>query len=463
MSATISATAVLVVDGTGRGHAICELFIRNNPSVTVFYGPGCDVITHPRIVAVPSISLADVDTALAFLAENPVEFVFVSNIDALSTGYVDTLREAGHTVIGPIAAAAELEASKARGKRFCVTHGIPVPEFGVFTSADEAKRHIRELPYQCVVKIDGLTPDGDGSVVCDSVAEAEATVDRFAEQHGDDLRLVVEQRLTGYEVSVFALLDGSNAVLFPLAMDYKRTLEGDSGKNCDGMGSVAPHPAAGPELTERVRRELLDPLVNGLRAENLDFTGFVYLGAVVTEHGPVVIEINARFGDSEAQVVLPGVGNDFVALCRAVLAGELDRHELVTDGQARCSVALVQGCVDPIDPQAAVGWPFGEFTTGQQVSGLTAVDRREVTLYYANLRRGPDGAPTTCGGRVLHVVGVASTLAGARERAYRQIPLISFAGMRYRTDIAADADGGAATWPSSALTSAPILSGGSAA
>src|SRR5262249_34363009 len=191
-----------------------------------------------------------------------------------------------------------------------------------------------------------------------------------AEAAGQPLRLVVDERLTGPEISVFALLDGTGAMLFPPAMDYKRALEGDAGKNCDGMGSIAPHPDDGPALRERLRRKLVGPLVRGLQAEGLDFTGFVYLGAGLTERGPMVIEINARFGDSEAQAVLPGVRTDFTDLCRAVLAGRLASRRLDTDGLARCSVALVQGCVDPADPAAAVGWPFGEFDAGQQVSGL---------------------------------------------------------------------------------------------
>jgi phosphoribosylamine--glycine ligase len=428
---------ILVVDGTGRGHAICDLFTRTNPAVTVYYGPGCDVIENDRIVPVPSISLTDVRTVLRFLAEHPVEFVFVSHVDALSLGYVDDLRRAGHRVIGPTARAAELESSKTRGKAFCVEHGIPVPRFGVFTAAAAAKAYIRQVPFQCVVKADGLTVDGDGSVVCDSVAEAEAAVDRFAAELGGSPRLVVEERLSGQEVSVFALLDGENGLVFPLAMDYKRTFEGDAGKNCDGMGSITPHPADSHPLREQLRAALVDPLIRGLRAEKLDFTGFVYLGAMLTDRGPAVFEINARFGDSEAQAVLPGVRSDFLAMCRAVLAGTLAGQRLVTDGLARCSVALVQGCLDPADPDALPGWPFGEYAAGQPVSGLETIDPREAAVFYANLRRGAAGRPQSCGGRVLHVVGRGYSLDQARHHAYQQAWRIWFPGMRYRSDIGA--------------------------
>jgi phosphoribosylamine--glycine ligase len=429
---------VLVVDATGRGHAICDLFTRTNSEVTVYYGPGCDVIEHDRIVCVPSISLADAGTVLDFLAANPVEFVFVSNIDALSRGYVDELRRAGHRVIGPTAAAAELESSKARGKQFCLDHGLPVPAFGVFTDAAEAKTYIRSLRQACVVKTDGLTPDGDGAVVCDSAAEAEAAVDCFAAASGGSVRLLIEERLTGQEVSVVALLDGRNAVMLPLAMDYKRALDGGAGKNCDGMGSIAPHPADSLILREDLREALINPLVKGLQADGIDFTGFVYIGAMLTARGPAVLEINARFGDSEAEVVLPGVRNDFVALCRAVLRRGLDRAVLATDGLARCSVALVQGCLDTHDPGALPGWPFGDFAGGQPVTGLHAVDPREAVLFYAGLRRDSTGRPATCGGRVLHVVGTGQSPDQARRRAYRQIGRVWFPGMRFRAGIGAE-------------------------
>jgi phosphoribosylamine--glycine ligase len=424
-------TDILLVDGTGRGHALCDLFVRTDPAVTVHYGPGCDVIEHPRIRAVPPIRLDDPDTVLAYLADHPVEFVFVSYIDALADGLVDRLRRAGHKVIGPTAAAAMLESSKARGKEFCVRHGIPVPEHAVFTDLAAATAYIASRPYPCVVKANGLTPDGDGSVVCATAGEGVAAAARLAAAGLGPL--VVEERLAGPEVSVFALLDGHAAMTFPPAMDYKRTLCGDAGKNCDGMGSIAPHPLDTPALRDELRAALVDPLVRGLRAEQLDFTGFVYLGAVLTARGPVVIEINARFGDSEAEVVLPGVRESFTELCRAVLGGALADRPVDHDGRARCSVALVQGGVPDADGRPLPGWPFGEFAAGQPVSGLD--DHDGATVYYANIRRDGDGRPVTSGGRVLHVVGAGDDLDEARTAAYRRAARITFPGVRYRADI----------------------------
>ncbi|WP_144122737.1 phosphoribosylamine--glycine ligase [Catellatospora sichuanensis] len=426
---------VLVIDGGGRGHAICRLFTRTDPDVTVFYGPGCDLVQDDRIVSVPSISLFNPRTALEFLLENPVDFVFVAHIDALSRAYVDILRASGQRVIGPDRAAALLEASKERGKRFCADNGIPMPRYQAFTDPELAREYVRSLPYECVVKTDGLTLLGDGTVVCDSPAEAEAAVVQFASEAGDDFRVVIEERLRGWEISVFALLDGDSALALPSALDYKRTFEDDRGKNCDGMGSVTPHPEAGPELDAEIRRTVLDPVVRAMRHEGLDYSGFLYIAVMMTDDGPRVIEINTRIGDSEAQVLLPGIRTDFTSLCRAVLDRTLHEQKIHTDGLARCCVALTQGCLDPDDPDAHPGYPFAGFITGQHVTGLEAVDADEADLFYADLRADALGRPVTAGGRVVHVVGAGSTLAEARERAYRQIDRIAFRGMRYRGDI----------------------------
>ncbi len=427
---------VLVIDGTGRGHAICDLFVRTDSDVTVYYGPGCDVIEHERIVVVPSISLEDPATALAFLETQPVELVFVSNIDALSNGYADVLRAHGHRTIGPSKAAAELESSRERGKRFCLDHGLAIAPYRCFTEVEPAKAYVRSVPYACVVKTDGLCKNGDGAIVCDTAEDAECAIDGFARQFGGALRLVIEQRLRGPEISIFALLDGESYLLFPTAMAFQRTLDGDRGINCSGMGSVAPHPMIGPGLEAQIRTRLLDPLVRGLRRDGLDFTGFISLGAMITEDGLSIIEIDAQFGDSEAEVVLPSVHSDFTILCRSILDRTLRDHRLITDRFVRCTVALTQGCTDRDDSGDLPGWPFGEAATGQPVSGLDAVDRREATLFYANLRLDSGGRPVTSGGRVLHVVGKGRSFEQARGRAYRQISCIRFPGMRCRSDIA---------------------------
>jgi phosphoribosylamine--glycine ligase len=450
------ADRVLVIDDTGRGHAICDLFVRTDSDVAVYYGPGCEVIEHERIIAVPSISLEDPATALAFLAIQPVELVFVSSIAALANGYADVLRAHGHRVIGPSKAAAELEFSKERGKRFCFDHGLATAPHRFFTEVEPAKAYVRSLPHACVVKADGLCKNGDGAIVCETTEDAERAIDGFARQFGGGLRLVIEQRLRGPELSIFALLDGESYLLFPTAMAFPRALDGDRGINCSGMGAVAPHPMIGPGLEAQIRTRLLDPLVRGLRRDGLDFTGFISLGAMITEDGLSLIEFDAQLGDCGAEVVLPSVHSDFTILCRSILDRTLRDHRLITDRFVRCSVALTQGCTEPGDPEALPGWPFGAFADGQPVSGLDAVERREALLFYANLRRDSGGRPVTSSGRVLHVVGKGRGFEEARGRAYRQISRITFPGMRYRSDIAGKLP---STEPSRGSTHADSLRG----
>jgi phosphoribosylamine---glycine ligase len=427
------ADRVLVIDGTGRGHAICDLFVRTDSDVIVYYGPGCDVIEHDRIIVVPSISLEDPATALVFLETQPVELVFVASIDALANGYADVLRAHGHRTIGPSQAAAELAASKQRGKRFCRDHGLATAAYRCFTEAGPAKAYARSLPYACVVKVDGPCKRGDGSVVCDTAEAAERAIDGFARRFGGALRLVIEERLRGPEISIVALLDGDGYLLFPTAMAWKRALDGDRGITCDGMGAIAPHPMIGPGLEAQIRTRLLDPLVRGIRRDGLDFTGFISLGAMITDDGFCLIEIDAQLADAAAEVVLPGVHSDFTGLCRSILDRTLRDHRLITDRFVRCTVALTQGGTELGDPE---GSPFGALAAGQLVSGLDAVDRGEAMLFYAGLRRDPAGRPVTSGGRVLHVVSKGRGFEEARGRAYRQISRITFPGMRYRSDIA---------------------------
>jgi phosphoribosylamine---glycine ligase len=426
---------VMVIDATGRGHAICDLFVRTNSRVVVYYAPGCELVDHSRIRSVQEISLTDVGTVISFLQNNPVDFVFVSNIDALCRGYVDAISAAGWPVIGPDAAAATLEASKVRGREFCTAHGLPIPPYRAFHGSAAASEFIRHRPEgPCVVKANGLTADGDAAIVCETRAAALDAVSTLSAAHGREELMLVEELVTGTEISVFALLDGTSALLFPPAMDYKRALVGDRGKNCDGMGSIAPHPAESPELRAQLKRTLVEPLVRGIAAENLRFTGFVYIGAMLTVNGLVVLEINARFGDSEAEVILPGLTSDFAALCHAVLAGGLSAESVSTDGLARCSVALVQGAVSGDDPRLRPGWPHGKFAVGQPVAGLSAfVPGTQV--FCAGVRRDDLGQPVTAGGRVLHVVGAGVAPELARERAYRRAAQISFAGISYRSDI----------------------------
>jgi phosphoribosylamine--glycine ligase len=426
---------LLIDDQTGRGHAICDLFVRTDPDTVVYYGPAHPAIVHPRVVHAPSVSLGDVETVAAFCKSNDVDFTFVSWINSLSLGYVDALQRKGLRVVGPTQRGAELETSKRRGKRFCIDHGIPTPEYMTFDDPAAAKSYVRSLGHAAVVKEDGLRTLGDGAHMCSSAGEAEAVIDEIAVRQGRAFFVLIERRHFGTEISIFAFTDGKSYVLFPAALDYKRALDGDRGKNCAGMGSIAPHPAADSALYRVLRHTIMDKVLRGLVREKIEYTGFIYVGALLTDEGPVTLEINARFGDSEAQAVLPSVRTNFTALCRQALNRQLDNVKLDTDLLHRCCIVATQGSIRPGDERAKPGWPFGDYDAGHRIEGVDRVDPSCATVFFAGTGVDREGSLVTARGRVLNVVGLGVSREQAIENAYRQLRQISFPGMRYRSDI----------------------------
>jgi phosphoribosylamine--glycine ligase len=428
-------SAVLLIDHqTGRAHALCDLFLRTDPEVVVFYGPGHPAIRHPRLVMVPQISLNDVGTVIDFCRTTEVDFVFVSWINSLALGYVDALREVGIRVIGPSRAGAELESSKRRGKDFCTDHGIPVARYESFDDPLAATDYVRSRPYPVVVKENGLTDVSDGARMCTNVREAEEAIVATLDRMGQDFSVVIEQRLEGQDVSLLALTDGTNYVLLTPALDYKRANDCDTGMNCDGMGTVSPHPRMDDELLLH-SRQIFDRIMAGFAAEGIVYTGFLYVGGMTVDNRLYVLEINSRLGDSEAQVVLPAVLSNFTDVCELILEGSLARAQLELDSLARCCISATQGSLAPDDPTSKPGWPFGAYESGQLIHGLDDVDPTKATVFLAGTGIDELGRYVTTRGRVVHVVGHGESLAEATENAYDQLGRITFAGLRYRTDI----------------------------
>ncbi|MEI8703480.1 phosphoribosylamine--glycine ligase [Mesorhizobium sp. ISC15] len=432
---------VLLIDSTGRGHALADLFQRTDPSVRVFYGPGNSSVADERICTVPEVSLGDPASAVRFCQARRIDFVFVSHMDALSSGYVDFLRASGIPTIGPDRGATRLEASKAFTKGLLKRYGVNTPRFEVFDRPELAKRYIRTLDYEVVVKADGLC-GGKGAYVCDDQTSAIQAVETIMLEraHKDaGNRIVVEERLSGVEISIFALFDGKDFLVCPAALDYKRSDDGNKGVNCEGMGSISPHPLADKALYREIRTEILEPLRAAILGECLNYTGFIYVGAMLCHDGIKVLEINVRFGDSEAEVVLPKLQSNFVRLCESVLHRTLGSMSLETDDKCYCNVVAGQGATIQLEEGGREirypGWPYGNFEVGFPVSGLDALDRRNCRLFFADVRRDDQGRFVTSGGRVLHVTGVADNFAQAVHHAYTNIEKIRFAGMSYRSDI----------------------------
>lgn len=416
---------VCVVGSGGREHALAWALAR---SAEVVVTPGSPGMAGRRI-AVTAAPPEEVGADLYVVGpEAP-----------LVDGLADRLRAAGHLVCGPGADGAQLEGSKAFMKEALVEAGVPTARHGVFTSADEAAAFLRSLPGPpWVVKTDGLAA-GKGVLVAATIEAAEADVRaKLAGAFGPaGRRVVVEEGLSGPECSLQVLCDGERVVPLAPARDHKRVDDGDRGPNTGGMGAFAPVPAVGDELVESIVATAVAPLVAALRRRGIDYRGVLYAGLMLTPDGPKVLEYNVRFGDPEAQVVLPLLDEDPAEVLAAAAGGDLrpiaGRPGLVARDRAAVSVVL-----------AVEGYPEAP-RTGDKIEGLGADGQLAdpvagVTVLHAGTRRiGGDGGPfVTAGGRVLDVTAVAPTAAEARQRAYEAVGRIAWSGMHFRQDIAGE-------------------------
>ncbi len=434
-------TKILLVDRSGRGHAYSELFSRTNPESVVYYAPGCGAVTTERVIAVPELSLAEAGPMVEFATKKKIDLVFVANATALATGFVDEFRDAGFPVIGPDRNASRLESSKIFGKEFCVRHNIRVAEFAHFDRPEAALQYVRNLSYQVVVKADGLC-GGNGSFVCDTVADAEAAihtlmVERKFEQAGD--RVVIERRLFGTEISVFALLDRSGALLLPMALDYKKSDDGNTGITCGGMGAVSPHPLENPELADLVHAQLLDPIYKAIQKEGLNYAGVIYLGCMKVEQKLYLLEINVRMGEPEAEVTLSRIESDFLRICENITRGKLSETRLELNSLSFCDIVAAQGRTRQIvkgkNKGWYAGWPYGRYGKYYPITGLDKLNLQQCKLFLGEAFLHPQKGLVSDGARVLHVVGIGKSHQEAVDHAYANIQHVKFNGIRYRSDI----------------------------
>jgi len=336
---------------------------------------------------------------------------------------VDALQAEGFRVFGPTRAAARVEWSKVYAKELLSRAGVPQPEHRSFDSPEEAVRWVRSLGGRCVVKADGLAA-GKGALVCADPQEAEDAVRSLMVEgrFGQAGRRVVEEYLEGEEASALAFVDGECVVPMVLAQDHKRLLDGDRGPNTGGMGAVAPLSHLPASLVERVHREVLEPAAEALCRDGAPFRGVLYAGLMLTREGPKVLEFNARFGDPEAQVLLPLLESDLAEVLVAACEGRLSEVRLRWKPKAAvCVVAAAQGYPDsPVK--------------GQTIHGLDGPLPRNTLVFCAGVDE-QDGRLVTAGGRVLNAVGLGPDVRAAREAAYRVLGQVGFEGMHYRKDI----------------------------
>ena len=416
---------VLVVGGGGREHALAWKFASEASVSEVLCAPGnAGIGGSARLADVPAADPA----ALAALAEREaIDLTVVGPELPLDRGIADLFASRGLRIFGPSRAAARLECSKVFAKAFMTRHGIPTARYRACDNAAEAHAIAAsgELGFPLVVKADGLAA-GKGVVVAADRAAADVAVSAAMEdrQFGDaGSRLVLEECLAGPEVSFFAICDGRRAAPLMSAQDHKRVFDGDEGPNTGGMGAFTPSPLVDEPMRARIMQEVIDPVVNGLRAEGHVYVGFLYAGLMLTCDGPKVIEFNVRFGDPEAQVVIPMIASDLAPRLAAAAEGALDGAPIAFRPERHVGVVL-----------ASKGYP-GAGPSGLPIHGLDDAARLDDVLVFhaGTARRGDD--VVTAGGRVLTVVGRGRTFEDAIDRAYAGVSKISFEGMHYRRDI----------------------------
>jgi phosphoribosylamine--glycine ligase len=419
---------ILVLGGGGREHAIVDALLRSHHKPEVLVAPG-NGGTARVATNVPDLKIDDPDAVAEYAAANAVDLVVIGPEGPLVAGVADAVHAKGIKAFGPGAPAARLEGSKAFAKGVMRRHGIATAESRAFADRklDQAVFYLENAEYPIVVKADGLAA-GKGVVIAGTLEEAQAAVAAcFDGAFGEAGEVViVEQFLKGPECSLLAFTDGVSVVPMEPARDHKRAFDNDEGPNTGGMGVYSPVPSI-DELTVARMTELLQQTITGLYKEGIRYRGVIYGGFVLTDSGPKVLEYNARFGDPETQVLLPRLTSDLVDIMIAVGNGTLaDTKPLWSSDQA-VSVVLASG-----------GYP-GAYETGKVITGVDEADAMPgVTVFHAGTALREDGTLVTSGGRVLDVTALAPTLREARTLAYEAVSKISFEGMFYRSDIAAN-------------------------
>lgn len=412
---------VLILGSGGREHALAWKIAQSDRVKSIFCAPGNGGIS--AIGKCLPIKLSDVGQLIQFCEDEGIGLTVVGPDDALAAGVVDRFTEAGLRIFGPTASAARLESSKVFAKEFMQRHGIPTARSGHFTSSDEAREFAATMSLPVVLKADGLAL-GKGVIIATSRAEVETAISQIMDERkfGDAGKaIVIEEFLEGQECSIHALVDSSSYLLFPSAQDHKRAHDGDMGLNTGGMGTYSPAPQLTPALETRVREEVLDRFIAGLKADGMEYRGMLFPGLMLTADGIKVLEFNCRFGDPETQVLLARLDSDLLDLLEATIEGNLSHQKpRWKPGSAVCVIG------------ASGGYPEA-YESGKVITGLEEAGEHAV-VFHAGTRL-ENGIFRTSGGRVLGVTATGDTLREARTKAYAGMDSIHFEGLFFRRDI----------------------------
>ena len=414
---------VMVIGGGGREHAIIKK-LKESPLITELYAlPGNGGIAEDAVCV--NIGAKDIEKQVEFATQNGIDYAVVAPDDPLVLGAVDALTAAGIPCFGPDKKAAIIEGSKVFSKNLMKKYGIPTAEYEVFDNAEAALSYLETAPIPTVVKADGLAL-GKGVIIANTRDEARDAVRSIMEEKkfGESgAKIVIEEFLTGPEVSVLSFTDGKTLVPMVSSMDHKRALDGDNGLNTGGMGTIAPNPYYTDEIAKECMEKIFIPTVNAMNAEGRTFKGCLYFGLMLTEKGPKVIEYNCRFGDPETQVVLPLLDSDLFTIMRAVTNGTLDKTEVKFKNESAACVVM-----------ASKGYPQ-KYESGFELKIDNSV---KDSVYIAGAKK-DNGKLFTAGGRVLGVTATADTLENAINKAYEKVGKVEFENAFYRKDIGARA------------------------
>ncbi len=413
---------ILIIGRGGREHALVWKIVQSNQVEKIYCAPG-----NPGTAELSenvAISPMDFEKLVSFAKDNQIDLTIVGPEDPLVSGIVDYFNDHGLKIFGPDKNAAQLEGSKYFSKELMKKYHIPTATYQTFTSPDKAKEYIgSEVKFPLVLKASGLAA-GKGVLICQSGEEALEGIGQIMEDKafgsaGD--KMIIEEFLEGEEVSIFALSDGADYLLLSPAQDHKKVFEGDHGKNTGGMGAYAPAPIVTSSLIEKIEPEIIERTFEAMRSEGMPYKGLLYIGLIITNQGPKVLEYNCRFGDPEAEVILPLLKSDLVPLMEASINGTMREQRVQLYDKFALDVVLASG-----------GYP-DKYEKGKIIEGLESLDS-DILVFHAGTKSENDFLVTN-GGRVLNIVAMADDFFSLTENLYKNVDRIRFEGLHYRKDI----------------------------
>ncbi len=420
---------ILVIGSGGREHAICWKIKQSKLVDTIYCAPGNAGIGQiAECVPIVPGSHEYMQRLIHFAATNKIDLTVVGSEAPLADGIVDHFRKANLKIFGPSKDASIVEASKVFAKRFMSRNSIPTARFQVFKDAQSAVEYVRNIQMPVVIKADGLAA-GKGVIICNRVEEAIAAinnimVERIFDEAGS--QILIEEFLTGEEVSVLAFTDGEHAVQMVSAQDHKRIFDHDKGPNTGGMGAYAPYPGFTPQLYELIQKDILEPTIWGLREEGRRYTGVIYLGLMLTPSGPKLLEYNIRFGDPECQIILPLLETDLIEIMLACMESRLNELTIRWKHSSALCVVLASG-----------GYPTS-YKKNLPITGIDEAEKmKDVVIFHAgtSISSTTNDQIVTSGGRVLNVVACGDNIPETKKLAYDATSLIHFEAVYYRKDI----------------------------